>query len=108
MPVRRPKDLTQALKQGTIGPVYFLFGPETYLRDQAARAIADEAMRDTLLREFNDISISLIEGDARSAIAEAEQLPMMSTRRVIRVTDFTKLNEENEAILLDYLERPVA
>jgi len=52
MPVRRPKDLTQALKQGTIEPIYFLFGPETYLRDRAARAIADEAMRGTLLREF--------------------------------------------------------
>src|SRR5229473_5512884 len=107
MPVRRPKDLTQALKQGTIEPVYFLFGPETYLRDQAARAIADEAMRDTLLREFNDISVSLADGDARAAVAEAEQLPMMSSRRVIRVTDFNKLDEDSEEILLDYLKRPV-
>ncbi len=107
MPLRRPRDLTQALKQGTIEPVYLLFGPETYLRDQAARAIADEAMRDTLLREFNDISISLADGDAHAAVAEAEQLPMMSTRRVIRVTDFAKLDEENEAILLSYVGRPV-
>ena len=107
MPLRRPRDLTQALKQGTIEPVYLLIGPETYLRDQAARAIADEAMRDTLLREFNDISISLADGDAHAAVAEAEQLPMMSTRRVIRVTDFGKLDEENEAILLGYVGRPV-
>jgi DNA polymerase-3 subunit delta len=107
MPVRRPKELTQALQQGTIEPIYFLFGPETYLRDQAARAIADEAMRDTLLREFNDISVSLAGGDAHAAVAEAEQLPMMSSHRVIRVTDFTKLDEENEATLLDYLKRPV-
>src|SRR5713101_795435 len=107
MPVRRPKDLTQALKQGTIEPIYFLFGPETYLRDQAARAIAAEALRDTLLREFNDISISLADGDARPAVAEAEQLPMMSTRRVIRITDFTKLDEDNEEILLAYIKRPV-
>jgi len=40
-------------------------------------------------------------------VAEAEQLPMMSSRRAIRVTDFTKLDEDNEAILLEYLERPV-
>lgn len=107
MPVQRPRDLTQALKQGTIEPVYFLFGPETYLRDQAARAIADEALRDTLLREFNDLSISLADGDARPAVAEAEQLPLMSSRRVIRVTDFNKLDEDNEAFLLRYVERPV-
>ena len=107
MPVQRPRDLTQALQQGTVGPIYFLFGPETYLRDQAARAIADEALRDTLLREFNDLSISLADGDARPAVAEAEQLPMMSSRRVIRITDFNKLDEDNEAFLLRYVERPV-
>lgn len=107
MPVRRPKDLSQPLKQGKIEPVYFLFGPETYLRDQAARAIADEALRETLLREFNDASFRLADGDAGPAIAAAEQLPMMSSRRVIRVTDFTKLDEANEAIVLSYLERPV-
>ncbi len=107
MPLRRPRDLAQALKQGTIEPVYLLLGAESYLRDRAARAIADEALRDTLLREFNDISISLADGDARQVIAEAEQLPMMSSRRAIRVTDFNKLDEENESALLKYLERPV-
>ena len=93
--------------QGKIEPVYFLFGPETYLRDEAARAVANEALRDTLLREFNDSSFSLAGGDARPAIAAAEQLPMMSSRRVIRITDFTKLDEANEATLLSYIERPV-
>jgi len=38
----------------------------------------------------NDISVSLADGDAHAAVAEAEQLPMMSSRRVIRVTDFGK------------------
>ena len=107
MPVRKPKDLSQSLQQGRIEPVYFLFGPEAYLRDAAAREIADEALRDTLLREFNDISISLANRDAGPVIAAAEQLPMMSSRRVIRVTDFAKLGEDNEEILLRYLERPV-
>lgn len=107
MPLRRPADLAKALKQGTIEPVYLLLGPETFMRDQAARAIADEAMRGTLLREFNDISVSLADGNAHAVVAEAEQLPMMSTRRVIRVTNFSKLDEDSEEVLLDYLKRPV-
>jgi DNA polymerase-3 subunit delta len=107
MPVRSRKDLNQDLKKGTVEPVYFLFGPESYLRDEAARAIANEALRETLLREFNDSVFSLRDGDARSAIAAAEQLPMMSPRRVVVVTDFSKLNETNEEILLKYIERPV-
>jgi len=108
MPVRSRKDLATALKQGKIDPLYLLYGPETQLRDDAARAITDEALRETLLREFNESSFSLGGGDARAAIAAAEQLPMMSARRVVRVTNFGKLDEANEAMLLSYLERPVA
>jgi DNA polymerase III subunit delta len=107
MPVRTRKELLQSLKQGKIEPVYFLFGPESYLREQAARAIADEAMRETLLREFNDTTFSLKTGDARGAIGAAEQLPMMSPRRVVQIRDFSKLNEANEEILLAYINRPV-
>jgi DNA polymerase III subunit delta len=107
MPVRSRKELLQSLKQGKIEPVYFLLGPESYLRDQAARAIADEALRETLLREFNDSTFSLKTGDARAAIAAAEQLPMMSPRRVVQIRDFSKLNEANEEILLAYINRPV-
>jgi DNA polymerase-3 subunit delta len=107
MPVKSPKDLSQSLQNGTIEPVYFLFGPEAYLRDQAARAIAEEALRGTLLREFNDSSFNLLTDDVRSAVASAEQLPMMSDRRVIRVRNFGKLREADEEVLLNYLARPV-
>ena len=108
MPVRTSKDLTQALKKGQIEPVYFLFGPETYLRDQAARMISDEAMRDTLLREFNDSTFNLTGGaDAHDAIAAAEQLPMMSQRRVVRIKNLAKLKEADEELLLNYVNRPV-
>ena len=107
MPVRTRKDLDQALKQGSVEPVYFLYGPETLLRDQAARAITDEALRDTLLREFNDATFSLMSDDVRDALAIVEQLPMMSPRRVVRIKNFGKLLDTQEELLLEYLERPV-
>src|SRR5436190_2090024 len=107
MPVRTRKDLEQALKQGRIEPVYFLYGSEVYLRDQAIRLITDTALTGTLLREFNDSSFNLLTNDVRDAIAAAEQLPMMSDRRVIRLRNFGKLREADEEFLLAYLERPV-
>src|ERR1700681_2696896 len=107
MPVRAPKDLTQSLKQGKIEPVYFLFGPESYLRDEAARAISEEALRNTLLREFNESSFNLLTDEVGSAVAIAEQLPMMSDHRVIRIRNFGKLREADEEVLLNYLDRPV-
>jgi DNA polymerase III subunit delta len=104
---RTRKDLDQTLKQGQIEPFYFLYGSETYLRDQAARQITDIALTGTLLREFNDSSFNLLTDDVRDAIAAAEQLPMMSGRRVIRLERFAKLREADEEILLAYLNRPV-
>ncbi len=106
MSARRYKDLERELKQGKLEPVYLLFGAETYLRDEAARAITEQALRGTLLREFNESSFSLASGDARPAIASAEQLPMMSERRVVRLNDFAKLDERSEEALLGYLARP--
>src|SRR5437764_1338049 len=107
MPTRTRKDLEQSLKQGQIEPVYFLYGSEVYLRDQTIRLITDTALTGTLLREFNDSSFNLLTNDVRDAIAVAEQLPMMSGRRVIRLRNFAKLREADEEFLLKYLERPV-
>jgi DNA polymerase III subunit delta len=104
---RTRKDLDQTLRKGQIEPIYFLYGSETYLRDQAARQISDIALTGTLLREFNDSSFNLLTDDVRDAIAAAEQLPMMSARRVIRLERFGKLREADEEILLAYLNRPV-
>ena len=107
MPARARKDLEQSLKKGQLEPFYFLYGAETYLRDSAMRAIADAALQGTLLREFNDSSFNLLNNDVRDAIAAAEQLPMMSERRVIRLRNFARLREADEEILLAYVERPV-
>ena len=99
-------ELDRWLRQDQLNPLYLLIGPEAYLRKEAAQAIADCALRDTLLREFNDSTFSLQSGGAHDAIAAAEQLPMMSSRRVVRITDFGKLRESDENVLVNYLLRP--
>lgn len=104
---RSRKDLEQSLQKGQIEPHYFLYGSETYLRDQAVRLIADTALLGTLLREFNDSSFNLFSDDVRDAIAAAEQLPMMSERRVVRLRNFARLREHDQELLAAYLDRPV-
>jgi DNA polymerase-3 subunit delta len=98
--------LRTALKQGRIEPLYLLFGPEDYLRDRAAQAITELALHENPLREFNESRYSLTNTDVRAAIADAEQLPMMSMRRVVRISDFNKLLEEDEGALMKYVARP--
>ncbi|HEY2866948.1 MAG TPA: DNA polymerase III subunit delta [Pyrinomonadaceae bacterium] len=115
MPDLSREELWRQLKQGTLAPVYVLYGAETYLRDRAAAEIVNRAFGEGDLREFNYDELSL---SARSgidgAIAAAAQLPMMSARRVVRVADIRvaaasnrdTLREEDEEILGRYLADP--
>jgi DNA polymerase-3 subunit delta len=100
-------ELERSLNDGKIQPLYLLSGPERYLRDAAARSITNAALANTLLREFNDVSFSLLSDDVQAAIAAAEQLPMMSDRRVVRIRDFSRLRETQEDVLIAYLVNPV-
>ena len=100
-------ELDRSLKSGRLDPLYLLVGCEGYLRDAAARSLTDAALSGTLLREFNESSFSLLTDAAMSAIAAAEQLPMMSERRVVRIKDFAKLREVDEEVIIRYLQRPV-
>src|SRR5262245_40064942 len=98
-------DLQRSLKQ-EIQPLYLLLGPEVYLRNEAADAITEAALEGTLLREFNESSFNLLSTPVQTAIAAAEQLPMMANRVVVKITDFTKLREADEEVLTSYLLNP--
>src|SRR6185295_10171034 len=69
-------------------------------------SITEAALRGTLLREFNEASFNLLRDSVHSAIAAAEQLPMMSDRRVVRVRDFARLREADEETLVRYVNNP--
>ncbi len=108
------EDLRNQLKRREFAPVYLLFGAETYLRDLAARHITDLVLADSSLREFNETEFSLGNSPVQHALASAEQMPMISARRVVKITDVVvsasgtkdNLKEEDEASLASYLNRP--
>ena len=107
--------LRNSLKRREIAPVYVLFGPETFLRDRAVKAIADRSFEEGELRDFNETEFSLnIEGNLGNALGAAEQLPMMSRRRVVRVSDVrisivgskNNLRDDDEPALAAYVAKP--
>lgn len=106
MSILTREDLRNQLKKGEIAPVYLLFGAEKYLRDLAAKAITEKVLHDSPLREFNESIVSLYDTEFQHAIASAEQLPMISPRRVVRITEINKLKEADEEVLAAYLARP--
>ncbi len=100
------QELDRQLAKLDLQPLYLLIGNETYLRDRAARSIADAALKGTLLREFNESSFSLLSDSVSEALAVAAQLPMLSERRVVRLKHFSKLREAEEELLIRYLDNP--
>jgi DNA polymerase-3 subunit delta len=115
MPVFTRDNLREQLKRREIAPVYVLFGAETYLRDKAAKYIADLCFSEGEMRDFNETEFSLdVSDNIKSALSAAEQLPMMAAKRVIRITDVRvstsamkdTLKEDAEQILTEYLKRP--
>ncbi len=115
MSVLSREALRNQLKLRQIAPVYLLFGPETYLRDLAAKTIANLAFAEGDFRDFNDTSFSLnTEDNLTRALAVAAQLPMMASRRVIRITDVRisatgyrdTVTEQHESLINGYLSNP--
>jgi len=98
-------EFDRSLREG-LRPLYLLLGSEVYLRRVASQTITEAALSRTLLREFNESAFSLLSDPVQSAIAAAEQLPMMSDMRVVRIRDFAKLREADEDTLIRYLNNP--
>ena len=108
-------DLRNQLKRGEILPLYVLFGPETQLLEVAVKTITDKAFATGDFRDLNENSFSLnTEGNLKQALAAAYQLPMMATRRVIKITDIRisasgfrdTITEADEGVLSAYLADP--
>ncbi len=109
------ENLKDQLRRREIAPVYLLFGPETHLRDLAAKTITDLAFAEGDMRDFNETGFSLnSEDNLKRALAAAEQLPMMASRRVIRITDVRisatgfrdTITEDHEPLLSAYIANP--
>ena len=107
--------LKKEVTNKTLRPVYVLYGEETYLRDNAAKAITRAAFSDGEFRDFNDDQFSLNTPENISvALSAANQLPMMASRRVVKITEIRvstsamkdTLKEDAEDELKAYLENP--
>ena len=107
--------LKKEIDEGKLRPVYVLHGEETYLRDNAAKVISQSAFSAADFRDFNDDQFSLNTPENISvALAAANQLPMMASRRVVRISEVRvstssmkdTLKEDAEDVLAQYLSNP--
>ncbi len=107
MPTRTFDALLRSLAKGELAPVYYLYGAEDILKDEAVRAILDRAL-DPALRDFNLDQRSAGQLDPEAVFSLCTTLPMMAERRavVLREVEGWKRRPKTRAAFLSYLERP--
>jgi DNA polymerase III subunit delta len=99
--------LFRSLAKGELSPVYYLYGPEDVLKDEALRSILDRAL-DPAMRDFNLDQRSAGQLDPEQLHALCNTLPMMADRRVvvIREVEIWRRKSKARSEFLRYLERP--
>ncbi len=107
MPGQSSDNLFRCLQKGELAPVYYFYGAEDVLKDEAVRMILDQAL-DPSLRDFNFDQRSAAQLDAEDVHALCNTLPMLAERRVVLLRDVEgwKRKTKGRSEFLRYLERP--
>lgn len=90
MPLLTPDRLSRSLASGERGGVFFLFGGEEFLKEEAAREIID-AHLDPATRDFNFDQIHAAEGGTEALGSILQTPPMMAEWRVVVVREVQAL-----------------
>lgn len=109
MPRHSSDDLLRALSRGELSPVYYLYGTEVVLREEALQTILDLALP-AADRSFGLEQRSATGLDPDELHAALNALPMFGARRVLvlRDTEIWKKKTAPRPVLLKYLENPAS
>lgn len=97
--------LYKDLKQKQIAPLYLFFGEEDYLIEQYADAVLAAALKS----DDEDFNLDVYYGnecDGATIVNAASAYPMMAERRAVVVREIHLLDEQSQAMLLKYAQKP--
>lgn len=101
--------LFRSLKKGALDPVYYFYGDEDVLKQEAIRSLLEHAL-DAGSRDFNLDQRDAASLDAEALHALVETPPMLAERRVVVVRDVEQLRKKSKVRdeLVRYLGSPHA
>jgi DNA polymerase-3 subunit delta len=97
------QDFYTALRQKKFEPVYFFYGEEDFLIDEAVDSLIAGVLPEAS-RSFNLDILYGNEVDARDVVAHANSFPMMAERRVVVLREYERLDEDE--LIHSYVESP--
>src|SRR3984893_1039021 len=104
------QELLERLKKGKVIPALLLLGDEPYLRD-ACRKLLVETFTLESARTWGVSRYSADRGETRSALEQAQSLPMLSRQQVVFLEDvetIEKLGEKSRDAAVEQLETYLA
>jgi len=102
--LQKYRKLFDAVKKGTVHPVYFLYGPEEYLKKEFIRELLDAALDDAN-RAFNLDVLYGDEFDASMFEDRVGSFPLFTERRVVILRNFKDLSNAHKDYVIAMVER---
>jgi len=111
MPQLEPQQLYQSVEKSletqSFAPLYFFYGEEPYLLNQATNYLKVCAMHGSGAADFNFSSYYAADADITAVRDEVETLPMMSSRRVVMLKEVQDLTDKEWEQLEPLFQSPV-
>ena len=96
----------KSLEEGA-APIYLFDGEEVYFKERGEQMLKDKFVSEPSLN-FSSFDGSAVKGSGISAlIAAAESFPLLSEKRLVKITDFYPTENEYETYLKKYFENPM-
>jgi DNA polymerase III delta subunit len=102
-----PAEFITKLRQGKLGPAYFLRGPDRFLHEECRHALLASVPAEA--REWCLAQIEFQPGRLAPELEAADQMPMLGGRSLLIFSDpedFKSASDEDYEALRGYLERP--
>jgi len=101
----KPEEFEQEVRKGDVGPLYYIYGDESYLVERGVRLLMAAAVAPDF-REFNLNVYYGTEAMAEEIVETAQTLPMFAERRVVLVRKGSALSAAAIEVLSGYIQDP--
>jgi len=101
----RPQELIRDVQKGKILPLYYFYGPEKLLIEEALSKIKEKAL-DPATRDFNLEVFDAAEHAAETILLSLQALPVRSPLRLVIIRQADPLWSKGPSSYIDYFQNP--
>jgi DNA polymerase-3 subunit delta len=98
-------DFFREVRQGNLFPLYYFWGPEKWLIDEAVKRIEEKGLLPAT-RDFNREVLDAGETSPESILASLQAFPVRSPRRLVVIRQADTIWKKTPQLFVDYFQNP--